>query len=130
MHPGCPVQSSNFVLGRCRNALNVEGKEADSGELELHLAGHTEAGAAKQAPAKALVTQFDVRLQNPAYAYLRAADFRRWESPTVCPNEVHQVVETGKCFQDAVPLIAGAHTHFGLAKKRFFLIPEEERHTK
>ena len=44
------------------------------------------------------------------------------------PNEVDKVVETEKCFQAAVPRIAGAHTHFGLAKKRFFLIPEEERH--
>ena len=34
-----------------------------------------------------------------------------------------------KIFQGAVPLIAGAHTHFGLAGKIFFLIPKEERHT-
>ena len=46
------------------------------------------------------------------------------------PNEVDKVVETEKCFQAAVPRIAGAHTHFGLAKKRFFLIPEEERHKR
>ena len=50
-------------------------------------------------------------------------------SPDVCSNEVDNVVATEKAFQGAVPLIAGAHTHFGLAKKIFFLIPEKERHT-
>ena len=55
--------------------------KAHLGELQLHLAGHKEAVAANQAFAKALIAQFDVRLQYPAYAYLRAADFRRWESP-------------------------------------------------
>ena len=86
------------------NALKIKGKNAHLGELELNLPGHKEAGAATQAFAKAL-------------------------SPIVCPNEVDKVVETEKCFQGACPLIAGAHTHFGLANKRFGLIPEEERHT-
>ena len=93
------------------------------GELELNLAGHEEVVAAK-----ALVAQFDVRLHNPAYVYLSVADFRRRESPIVCPNEVDKVVEREKCLHGAFPLIVGAHIHFGLAKKRFFLIPEEERH--
>ena len=56
------------------------------------------------------MAQVDVRLHNPAYAYLRVAGFWRWETPIVCPNGVDKVVETEKCFQGAVPLIAGAYT--------------------
>ena len=92
-------------------------------DLKLNLTGHKDAVAANRAFAKALVAQFDVRLQNPAYAYLRVADFRRWQSPNVCSNEVDKGGETEKSFPGAVPLIAGAHTHFGMAKKRLFLLP-------
>ena len=53
-----------------------------------------EAIAAKQAFAKALLAQFEVRLQNPAYAYLWVANFRQWNSPIIYPNEVDKVVQT------------------------------------
>ena len=66
-----------------------------------------------------LVAQLDVRLQNSGSPDLRVADFRRWESPIVCPNEVNKVVETEKYFQGACPLMTGARAHFGLARKRF-----------
>ena len=52
-------------------------------ELELSLARHKEATAAKRAFAKALLAQFDVRLHNPAYAYLQVTYFRQWNIPIV-----------------------------------------------
>ena len=69
-------------------ALQSTDQKAQLGALQLNLA------AAKQVFAKPLVAQSDVRLRNPADAYLQVAGFRRGQSPILYPNEADQVAGT------------------------------------
>ena len=74
-----------------------------------------------------LLTQFDIRLQNPAYKHLGVADYRLWKSSEPTKQEIDQVVATEKCFARSNPCISGAHRFFGRAKQEYFSIPQEQR---
>ena len=103
-----------------RNALKIVDHKAHLGELELKLVGHTEAAAAKEAFSKALLSRFDVRLQNPAYGYLQVADFRRWEAPIVCPTEADKVVATEKIVSGCCPTDCWSPHTFWVGKEEIF----------
>ena len=79
--------------GQCfRNALTNVDQMASSGDLESSLPGHKKACAAKEAFVKAFLGQFDVRLQSPAYYYIRVADSRESKTPIPASSELDKVI--------------------------------------
>jgi len=110
-----------------RNALRIKDGVPYLNDLQLHKEGYKDAVAAKVSFVTALLTQFDIRLQNPAYAHLGVADYRVWKTADPTPTEIDKVVQTEKCFGPCDPCIAGASAFFGTAKKIYFAIPPAER---
>ena len=96
------------------------------GDLQLTKQGYKDAIVAKISFIDALLTQFDIRLQNPTYRHLRVANYRLWKSSKPTQHETNQVVAK-KCFAHSNPCIFGAHRFFGQAKQECFTIPQEQR---
>ena len=74
-----------------------------------------------------LLQQLEERFQNEPYSQLQVADFRTWQTATVTQEEIDKVVASEKRWGLACPNLYGAHKHFGLAKKRYFDLPQADR---
>ena len=81
----------------------------------------------KTIPLTKLLQQLEERFQNEAYSWLQVADFRTWQTATVTQEEIDKVVASEKKWGLACPNLYGAHKHFGLAKKRYFHLPQADR---
>ena len=77
-----------------RNALQIRDRVLFLQDLKMTKEGYKHAIAAKVSFVDSLLTQFDVRVQNPPYAHLRVADYRLWKCAESLPQEMDQVVAT------------------------------------